>query len=234
MTVTHALFLRLDAPFAAWRWLQAGVYRATFPVIPHSAAWGLALNLAGIETRGDVSNVVTPIRSDAPILDVAVGIERRGDRTTLYQQLHGYPVGVEAGKQFKARAYGRKYQIAPVRRELLVDQIAVIGIRGASEVVDRIPHGLAGRLETPRYGLPFAGDNQLLFNSIEVVSETTVARWYVPVTGRERVKESTRLTTNIDRSEASRTQAPLFAPTLETACPEAAWVRVGPATAGRI
>jgi CRISPR-associated protein Cas5t len=227
------LFLRLDAPFAAWRWLQAGVYRATFPVIPHSAAWGLVLNLAGIETRGDVSNVVTPIRLDAPALDVAVGLECRGGRTTLYQQLHGYPVGAEAGKQFKARAYGRKYQIAPVRRELLVGQVAVIGIRGDCDVVDRIPPGLAGSLDTPRYGLPFAGDNQLLFSSIDVVSETTAARWYVPVTARARVKESTRLTTNIDRSEASRTQAPLFAPTSPAVCPEAAWIRVGPAAVGR-
>ncbi len=228
MTVVRALFLRLDAPFAAWRWLQAGVYRATFPVIPHSAAWGLALNLAGIETRGDVSNVATPIRADAPALDVAVGLERGGDRATLYQQLHGYPVGAEAGKQFKARAYGRKYQIAPVRRELLVGQIAIIGIRGACDVVDRIPSGLAGSLDTPRYGLPFAGDNQLLFNAIDVISETTPARWYVPVAAGQRVKESTRLTTNIDRSEASRTQAPLFAPTSPEVCPEAAWVRVGP------
>jgi CRISPR-associated protein Cas5t len=227
------LFLRLDAPFAAWRWLQAGVYRATFPVIPHSAAWGLALNLAGIETRGDMTNVVTPIRSDAPTLDVAVGLERKGGRATLYQQLHSYPVGADAGKQFKAGAYGRKYQIAPVRREILVGQIAVVGIRGDCEIVDRIPLGLSGRLDDRRYGLPFAGDNQLLFSSLNVASETTAAYWYVPVTAGECAKESTRLTTNIDRSEASRTQAPLFAPTAESVCPAAAWVRVGPAVARR-
>jgi CRISPR-associated protein Cas5t len=233
VTAPRALFLRLDAPFAAWRWLQAGVYRATFPVIPHSAAWGLALNLAGIETRGDLSNVVTPIRSDAPHLDVAVGLERRGDRATLYQQLHGYPVGAEAGRQFKVRAYGRKYQIAPVRRELLVGQVAVIGIRGECNIVDRIPSGLVGSLDIPRYGLPFAGDNQLLFSSIEVVPESTLASWYVPVAAGEQARESTRLTTNIDRADASRTWAPLFAPTSETACPEAAWVRVGPASISR-
>ena len=58
----RTLFLLLDAPFAAFRWLQAGVYRGTFPVIPPSAGWGLALNLAGIETRGALDEVVTPIR----------------------------------------------------------------------------------------------------------------------------------------------------------------------------
>ncbi|HWN68765.1 MAG TPA: CRISPR-associated protein Cas5, partial [Haliangium sp.] len=47
----NTLWLRLRAPFAAYRWLQAGVYRATSPIIPPSAAWGLLLNLAHIETR---------------------------------------------------------------------------------------------------------------------------------------------------------------------------------------
>ena len=47
----RTLFLLLDAPFSAFRWMQAGVYRGTFPVMPPSAAWGLALNLAGLETR---------------------------------------------------------------------------------------------------------------------------------------------------------------------------------------
>ena len=90
---TQTLFLQLDAPFAAFRWLQAGVYRGTSPVIPPSAAWGLALNLAAIETRGGLDEPVTPIRPDAPHLDIAVGIVRSGQRSTLYQQLHSYPVG---------------------------------------------------------------------------------------------------------------------------------------------
>src|SRR5689334_4208101 len=95
---TQTLFLLLDAPFAAFRWLQAGVYRGTFPVMSPSAAWGFALNLAGIETRGGLDEVVTAIRSDAPHLDVAVGVVRPGERSTLYQQLHGYPVG-NSGKE---------------------------------------------------------------------------------------------------------------------------------------
>ena len=45
------LWLRVQAPFAAFRWLQAGVHRATSPVIPPSTAWGLLLNLAHVETR---------------------------------------------------------------------------------------------------------------------------------------------------------------------------------------
>src|SRR5438132_1289702 len=114
---TRTLFLRLDAPFSAFRWLQAGVYRGTFPVMPPSAAWGFALNLAGIETRG----------------------------------------------------------------------------------------------------------------RLDVVESTADVRWFVPVNTGERPKESTRLTTNINRQDASRTVAPLFAPTSPQPCPDAAWVDVGPA-----
>lgn len=229
--MSPALFLELDAPFSAWRWLQAGVFRATFPVIPHSAAWGLVLNVAGIDTRGDSSQSVTPIASDAPPLELAVGVKRPGERATLYQQLHGYPVGAEAGKMLKVRARGNKYQIAPVKREMLVGQIAVIGVRGSSTVIDRVRPGLCGQLAVDRYGLPFAGDNQLLYSRIEVVEDDGTARWYSPVQPGRVSRNSTRLTTNIDRADASRTEAPLFAPAhLPGKCPEAAWVRVGPST----
>jgi CRISPR-associated protein Cas5t len=225
------VMLRLDAPFSAWRWMQAGVYRATFPVIPPSAAWGLVLNLAGIETRGSLGEVVTPIRAGAPVLEIAVGVERPGQKGTLYQQLHSYPVG-NSGTEFKAKTFGNKYWIAPAKREVLVGLVAVVAARGDAALIARVADGLAGRLDTPRYGLPFAGDNQFLFSDIAVVPAHTPARWYVPTSGTEAARESTRLTTNIDRGDASRTQAPLFAPGDLGPCPEGAWTRIGPLLAG--
>lgn len=228
---TRTLFLLVDAPFAAFRWLQAGVYRGTFPVIPPSAAWGLVLNLAGIETRGASDEVVAPTRSDAPDLAIAVGVVRSGDRSTLYQQLHGYPVG-NSGKDLQARAHGQKFWIAPARREVLVGLVCVIGARGPSAIIERIPRGLAGSLDAERYGLPFAGDNQFLFSRIEVIDADDRARWYVPVNPPETPVESTRLTTLIDRADASRTKAPLFAPTPGPClCPPEAWIEVGPSFA---
>lgn len=229
MTSERTLFLRLDAPVAAWRWLQAGVFRGTFPVIPPSAAWGLALNLAGIETRGSSDEVTTPIRPDAPELEIAVGFDpdRPGTKSSLYQQLHSYPVG-NSGAEHKARSHGAKYWIAPVRREILVDQIALVGVRGPAEVVDRIRPGLRGELAGTRYGLPFAGDNQLLYSRIDALEVSPMGRWFVPGDTPERGDLSARLTTLIDRVDASRTQAPLFlagkAPRL---CPPGAWVRIG-------
>ncbi len=230
MSDDAVIVLRLDAPFSAWRWLQAGVYRGTFPVIPPSAAWGLVLNLAGIETRGSLAEVVTPIRKDAPALDIAVGVQRQGERSTLFQQLHSYPVG-SSGAELKARTFGNKYWIAPAKREVLVGLVAVVAARGPREIVDRVGKGLAGELSEPRYGLPFAGDNQFLFSDIAVVANDEAARWYELVRGDEPVRETTRLTTNIDRGDASRTEAPLFAPGAMGSCPTRAWVRIGPATA---
>jgi CRISPR-associated protein Cas5t len=204
------------------------VYRGTYPIIPPSAAWGFALNLAGIETRGSLDEVVTPISPAAPPLDIAVGVVRPAQRATVYQQLHGYPVG-SSGKELQARARGQKYWIAPAKRELLVGLCCVIGVRGASTIIERIPLGLAGTLPTPRYGLPFAGDNQFLFNRIEVVPPPQGVRWFVPVAAGETPKESTRLTTVIDRGDSSRTRAPLFAPMLAPGpCPGEAWTRIGP------
>lgn len=230
MTTAATVVLRLDAPFSAWRWLQAGVYRGTFPVIPPSAAWGLVLNLAGIDTRGSLAEVVTPIRADAPALEIAVGVQRPGQRSVLYQQLHSYPVG-NSGLELKARSFGNKYWIAPAKREVLVGLIALVGARGAPEIIGRVMDGLAGRLDAARYGLPFAGDNQFLFSSIDVVPEATRARWYAPASGNDAIPETTRLTTNIDRGDASRTEVPLFSCGNEGPCPPNAWVRIGPVRA---
>lgn len=234
MSEPATIFLRLDAPVAAWRWLQAGVYRGTFPVIPPSAAWGLVLNLAGIESRGALSEVVTPIRGDAPVLDIAVGVVpgHEGQRSELYQQLHSYPVGT-SGSEMRVRAHGNKYWIAPARREILIGIVATVGARGPVDLIARVVDGLAGKLEAPRYGLPFAGDNQFLFSRIDPSRTSPVAHWYVPVTDLTGARKTTRLTTNIDRGDASRTEAPLFAPTPEpVACPDVAWVRIGPARHG--
>src|SRR5262249_15499364 len=98
--------------------MQAGGWRATSPGPPPSAAWGLVLNLASIETRLPGCESSTLVRSDAPAFEVAIATLSPPERATLYQQLHSYPVG-SCGKELKARAHGAKHWIAPVRRELL-------------------------------------------------------------------------------------------------------------------
>lgn len=216
---------RVRAPFAAFRWMQAGVYRASAPVIPPSTAWGLLLNLAGIETRGDGSGVTTLVRHDAPPLRIAVGQSVRfapdgsavspdvTEVSTIYQQLHGYPVGASA-KEFKERARGNKYNIAPVRREVLVGLDLVVAAESEDpSLFERMVDGLEGRLDVARYGLPFAGDNNLLIDRIDRLPELPEVWWYERVSPDDGPRPgSCRLTVGIDRSDSSRTTAAMFAP----------------------
>ena len=223
------LWLRVRAPFAAFRWMQAGVYRATSPVIPPSAAWGLVLNLAHIETRASEDAATTQIRRDAPPLGLAIGVLADSEVTTLYQQLHSYPVGA-SGKELEARSHGAKYWIAPVRREILVGFDCVLGVQSPDpQIPERVVKGLRGELESPRYGLPFAGDNNLLIDRIDVLDAPPPTVWYaVMAADSPPLRGSCRLTVAIDRSDSARTEARLYAPTAHamTSPPEEAWTWV--------
>ncbi len=241
----NSVWIRARAPFAAFRWLQAGVYRATSPIMPPSAAWGLVLNLAHIDTRdlaatATSGSLTTLTRQDAPSLCLAVGdlsvppdavaapgnVSHPTQKAVLYQQLHSYLVG-NTGNALAARTYGTKYWIAPVRRELLVDFDVMLGVRSPDvTLAQRIKDGLAGRLDSPRYGLPFAGDNNCLFDRIDLLDAPMTARWYTPIEPRDTDRRnSCRLTIAIDRTEASHTRAQLFAPTPPAPTPpEEAWI----------
>lgn len=221
------LYLHIQAPFAAFRGMQAGVYRSTMPVIPPSAAFGLVLNLAGIEMRGEDVGT-TLIREDLPSLMLAVGSVCEPQVCTLYQQLHGYPVG-NSGKELKGRTFGSKYWIAPVRREILVNLDAVIAVETPDAMLlDRVRYGLRGELDIPRYGLPFAGDNNFLFDRIEEVNSPPPVRWYSRFPEDGPRSGSVRLTVGIDRQDASRTTSALLAPEEQPMVepPEAAWLWV--------
>ena len=227
----ETIVLRVKAPFAAFRWMQAGAYRATSPVIPPSAAWGLVLNIAGINTRGALDEVTTQIRKDAPGLDIAVGSRTPASVSTVYQQLHSYPVG-NSGKELKEKSYGSKFWIAPVRREFLVDFDCLVAVRGERSVVGRIRPGLAGTLDGARFGLPFAGDNNFLLESVEILDLLGTAHWYeVLEEDGPPLAQSCRLTVNLDRAHAQKSQSALFAPlSLPSAVTDRALVHVGPAS----
>jgi CRISPR-associated protein Cas5t len=222
-------WLRVIAPFAAYRPMQAGSLRATLPVMTYSAAWGLALNLAGIETRQHVNQTTTGIDPNAPSLRITIGIPHSLPNTSsLFQQGHSYPVG-NSSKNLQERAKGAKYHIAPVRREILVNLDVVLGIEGESELLQRIQDGLTGKANWPRYGLPFAGDNNLLFDRIDLINSPPPCRWYTPVALAEKPRQgATRLSRSIDRADSSKTVNNLVAPqgdeekTREP--PESAWV----------
>jgi CRISPR-associated protein Cas5t len=248
------LALYIEAPFAVCRTFTAGWYRPTATFLTPSAAYGLVLNLAGIETRlreedeahaGSVP--ATLIRTGLPAVKVALGasavqlIGRRVEEVTepdrfplvqtVYQQLHNYPVG-SSGEARAATTFGNKYNISPVRRELLVGLRAVVALDGNKELEGAVRRGLAGDVSAKRYGLPFVGDNAFLPDRIEPLGDLLPAHWYEQVSADEpKIRpRSTRLTIWINRADLSRTLSQLYAPTATPTAtiPQAAWTAINP------
>jgi CRISPR-associated protein Cas5t len=211
------LWLRIQAPFAAFRAFQAGVYRSTAPIMPPSTAFGLVLNLAGIEMRENTDAPITQIRKDLPSLELAIGsvADSTSEVSTLYQQLHSYPVGTSGKDNLKPLTKGAKFWITPVRRELLVGLDMILGVRGNEEVITKALQGLQGEFNLLRYGLPFAGDNNFLFDRIEPiqVQDIPATNWYVRMEDRSApIPNSCYLTVGIDRLDNSNTSKFLYAP----------------------
>lgn len=217
------LFLRLKAPFAAFRPLQAGTFRSTTPTIPPTTAYGLLLNLAAIDIRDwkTISKSSTHILKKLPkaAQGVEIAIANLGKPTanpevaTLLQQIHNVPVGEISPEKWE-RTKGCKPNIKPIRREVLVGFHAVIAVRCSDELKSLVIAGLEGELNESRgYGLPFAGDNNFLFDEIEVASETKPLHWYTRIEDGEDPRVGTcRLTTWIDRSNSANTRVEAFAP----------------------
>src|SRR3982751_3553327 len=99
------LSLYLEAPFAACRSFTAGWYRPTATFLTPSAAYGLILNIAAIDSRlreEDVSHGgKVPASLTAfglPAVRLAIGVPADGRSIddahprvqTIYQQLHNY------------------------------------------------------------------------------------------------------------------------------------------------
>jgi CRISPR-associated protein Cas5t len=107
---------------------------------------------------------------------------------------------------------------------VLINYQGVIGVQTADDFLhEQIARGLRGELEAQRYGLPFAGDNNYLFDNIELVDEPPAdTLWYARFRPRDTPSKGTfRLTVGIDRSDNSKTTSLIFAPTQTLS--EAAW-----------
>ena len=239
------LCLYIQAPFAVFRTFTAGSLRPTAPFITPSAAYGLAMNLAGIEMRCDDDKApMTLIRPGLPRVDIAVGALRQPEQQVLFQQLHNYRVGetekipdkanpsnkVTVKEEGMRRCKATKYNITPARRTVLSDLRAYVAIRGNDVLERQIRAGLAGD-GPPRYGLPFLGDNNFLADRIEEVTSTEPANWYVPLQADDDSGLSTsvaRLTITIDRKDMARTRSALFRPIPKASAeiPAEAWVAV--------
>jgi len=224
------LCLNVEAPFAVFRSFFTGHFRPTAGFMTFSAAYGLLLNIAGIEMRKkDEKSGTTLIKHDSlPSLSLAIGALELPVLQSLLQQLHNYPVG-SSGKEHAPQTKGTKYNIKPVQRSFLYRFKACICVKGDRDFENRIYMGING--EIPRlYGLPFLGDNNFLIDKLEVVEKQKKALWFEIIDGEDdKLRENaTRMTITIDRTDISKTKSALFAPVLEktTEIPEKAWVKV--------
>lgn len=220
------LLLRLKAPFAAFRLLQGGVFRSTAPTISPTAAYGLLLNLAAIETRdwSKIAKPSTPMVKNLPEVEIAIAALGQPETATLLQQSHNVPVGKVPPENWE-RTKGCKPNIKPVRREVLVGFEAAIAVRCQEALASRIVAGLDGEYNSDRYGLPFAGDNNFLFDEIEVVKARSL-HWYARMEDSDLPRPGIcRLTTWIDRTNSSKTKVEAFAPITEPVLepPSNAW-----------
>lgn len=225
------LRLRLQAPFGAFRHLAAGSYRPTAPFLTPSAAYGLLMNIAGIETRwDDGKQPMTLTRSGLPEVRLAIGRVMEPEVQSIYQQLHNYPVGA-TGKERAESCKGNKYNIQPIRREFLSEIDASLWCDCPEDVEEGIRQGLGGRAPTSgrRYGLPFLGDNSFLIDVLREEAEPPLAQWLRLLRRKDEQAgvERMRLTIAIDRADMTQTRAGLFAWSTDrsTAPPEDAWVQ---------
>jgi CRISPR-associated protein Cas5t len=233
------LYLRVRAPFGAFRIFTAGSFRPTASFVTPSAAYGLLLNLAGIESRlDDGESVATLTRPDLPRFEIALGALAFPEPQSLFQQLHNYPVGKsgQENQEHETACYGSKYNIQPVRREFLSGIDVCLAVRGN----DNLEHEVRSAVALPgasgsRYGVPFLGDNAFLVDRLDLLEVPPEAYWYKRLGAEEGgVREGLcRLTVWVDRTDASRSVAALFYPGSDrtTTIPEEAWVEVGPSQA---
>jgi len=222
------LWLHVRAPFAAYSTLRSGTYRDTMPVMPPSAAYGLILNLAGIEMRGSLREPITPIRSDLPILRLAFGrvAGTTSEVSVLLQNMHNYPIG-RTGAERKVKAHGTKYWIEPTYREIVVNLNMILGVQADPELIFHVRQGLNGEDDHPRYGLPFAGDNNFLFDQIDCLDKPLPAHWFVPIESNLELESgAVSLTVEIDRQNPSQTKSLLFSATKDTltSLPDSEWL----------
>jgi CRISPR-associated protein Cas5t len=230
------LWLHVRAPFATYSTLRAGTYRDTMPIMPPSAAYGLILNLAGIEMRGNPNQPITPIRADLPPLKLAFGrvAGTFSEVSVLLQHMHNYPVG-STGKEHKPKTHGSKHGIEPTCRETIVNLDMMLGIIADPVLISRVKQGLTGEDDLPRYGFPFAGDNSYLFDRIDCMDEPLPSHWFVAIDSNLQLETgAVSLTVEIDRLSPSKTKSLLFAATKDslTSLPDHAWLSMFESTIG--
>lgn len=228
----NLLILNIQAPFASWRSFSTGRAQGVLPVIPPSAAFGLFLNLAGIEMKAGVLEKMKgntyfchPNRDDLPHLEVATGTCSDMSSGELIHHMHGYVQTVSKGtlggkkqKEYEDSFHGRKFSIFLGRRKYLNGYNGLVACRNNPEIISKIRHNL----EHGTDDVPFAGSTNLTFDVIREV-DNQECHWYV----KSETARSIPLTISVHRSKKDTSVRRLFTRSgnATKSPPENAWTK---------
>ena len=103
----------------------------------------------------------------------------------------------------------------------------MLGVQADLKLISCIRQGLNGDDDLPRYGLPFAGDNNFLFDRIDCLDNPLPTHWFVPIMSNLELEPgAVSLTVEIDRQNPSQTKSLLFSATKDaiTSLPDSEWL----------
>jgi len=105
----------------------------------------------------------------------------------------------------------------------------MLGVQAEPELISRIRSGLTGEDNRLRYGFPFAGDNNFLFDRIDCLPEPLPAHWFVSIESNLGLEAgAVSLTVEIDRQNPSQTKSLMFSTTKAamTSIPDSEWLEM--------
>lgn len=158
------IFLYFKAPFGAFKPFQSVEMLATSEFLTYSAAYGLLLSLAGIDSRNP------QVKRRYANSCIALGTTRLPRKGRVFQQLHK-GTGKEKDK-------GRKPSIDTFWREMLYDKIeGYIGLEHP-ELESLVSQGVQEPSTLHYWGLPFLGDNNYFIEKLDVVEPPIQCQWF--------------------------------------------------------
>jgi CRISPR-associated protein Cas5t len=229
----ESIIIDFDAPFFSYREFNTGDYSYSLPVIPHSAAYGLVLNLAGIEIKGDkIESMCGSFKckrnTNTPNLGIAVGFVSFDGISCLIHQYHKYTQSYSCLSPYeweenqdgtfsvKENTKGVKSSISNLKKDYQGRKWS-IGIVKREYLTNY--HGVIGvrgdkfLIEKIKHGIdecfgsiPFAGDRNLMFSKISI--NNPEANWLS--TKKIQNCKSLELSTKIDRVNSHRTVREIF------------------------
>jgi CRISPR-associated protein Cas5t len=192
-------WIYLEAPFACFRPITVGKYRQMHTVISPTAALNIIKNILGLEINDEFE------------CTFCVGLENKLERSVLLTHYHTYAQAYEIQSK-KGITWPQKPNIQCVLREIGSNFKAYLGIKTDNNLKNKLKSGLNGEIK--RHGIPFAGDNNMIFSKMEECKIPNKELYWlkqINMNGDWKEKrESFSMSTKINRKEFEKTKHSMF------------------------